>query len=184
MTAIPFFFLSASFWEIRHQNRYDKRYKKKEVSQVQSRKQDANMYVQETISCQCLSMWTLIRDWIRIIKEGEGYKSGFTVIFWGTRGEMLPHHEFILEIYFVLIYVSTSEASHESLFSFCPFIYLLKCVYTIILHQLCLCRAALLKCWEGCTIIARQAINVYKPLSQDSSQNGTTCFCLLLDASC
>lgn len=79
-----FVFLSASFWEIRHQNRYDKRYKKKEVSQVQSRKQDANMYVQETISCQCLSMWTLIRDWIRIIKEGEGYKSGFTVIFLGN----------------------------------------------------------------------------------------------------
>lgn len=125
MTAIPFFFLSASFWEIRHQNRYDKRYKKKEVSQVQSRKQDANMYVQETISCQCLSMWTLIRDWIRIIKEGEGYKSGFTVIFWGTRGEMLPHHGFILEIYFVLIYLSTSEVSHKSLYlAFVPsFIY-------------------------------------------------------------
>ena len=96
---------------------------------------------------------------------------------------MLPHH-IILEIYFVLIYLSTSEASYRSLFCFFTFMYLLKCVYTIILDQLCLCRAALLKCWEGCTIIARQAINFYKPLSQDSSQNGATCYCLLLDASC
>ena len=91
---------------------------------------------------------------------------------------MLPHH--ILERKH-----STSEASYKNLyFAFFPFMSLLKCVYAIILDRLCLCRAALLKCWERCTITAQQAINFYKPRSQDLFQNGATCFCLLLDARC